>query len=576
MMHAFSTKIGSLLLCGSLMLLGGAPAQAQLPKQVLKKAGLVSTISDTSRRVPTVREPLPQPQRKKTAAYRNGLCDLLTNGDFEIQTTLNSGPTRYNNLAGGFGTPSTANQNNFQAPIPTELAGWTSPTAGTPDYYATNGAVDVNPPTGIYARFTPFSARGSIGLGSLQPYAQYDFRASEYVSTQIPVLAQGRYYAELRAQPSDGGTYAANNPGNISANASTRGVSSGFGLQVSNGPFPGANANMRDFLIPTQSTRGVLNNGTAGQTINDVTRWTRVSGQFDVSGTENFNTLTVGLFNPSPNVLVPLPGITSDFPRTYIIVDNVELFRIPTAGPSAACGATIGEGCSIPYASYSWSPAAGLSNANSLNPVANPSATTIYTLTVTLPDGSTHATSTTVNGCGCPTPNAPQIQTPAWTCTNSFGPVYVVIANYDPNLTYLVTTTNNLENSPPGITGRYVNGQLKWVFQIRSDAAGQTGRVTVKATNTCGNFNTTSFNMTSPACSGRKQMAATSYPNPSQDYVQTPLGAQSVRLLDGQGKQVQVADESGRVFVRSLPEGLYYLHMKLNGKVVNQRIQVMR
>ncbi len=46
---------------------------------------------------------------------------------------------------------------------------------------------------------------------------------------------------------------------------------------------------------------------------------------------------------------------------------------------------------------YSWSPAIGLSDAGSKNPIANPSVTTTYTLTVTLAGGCTASANVTVN-----------------------------------------------------------------------------------------------------------------------------------------------------------------------------------
>jgi gliding motility-associated-like protein len=46
--------------------------------------------------------------------------------------------------------------------------------------------------------------------------------------------------------------------------------------------------------------------------------------------------------------------------------------------------------------SYSWSPSAGLSNTNSSNPVATPSQTTTYSVTVTNNQGSTTTVSLTV------------------------------------------------------------------------------------------------------------------------------------------------------------------------------------
>ncbi|MEX2379605.1 MAG: hypothetical protein WD530_02610, partial [Vicingaceae bacterium] len=48
----------------------------------------------------------------------------------------------------------------------------------------------------------------------------------------------------------------------------------------------------------------------------------------------------------------------------------------------------IGPDCAIPGATYSWSPSTGLSDPNIAQPIANPSSTTTYTMSVTLPGGA--------------------------------------------------------------------------------------------------------------------------------------------------------------------------------------------
>ncbi|GEM_PF-1302482 len=61
-------------------------------------------------------------------------------------------------------------------------------------------------------------------------------------------------------------------------------------------------------------------------------------------------------------------------------------------GEQTQLSSTAQNGCNGPY-SYSWSPATGLNNPNSANPIASPTTTTTYTLTVTEP-GSCAATQT--------------------------------------------------------------------------------------------------------------------------------------------------------------------------------------
>jgi len=64
-------------------------------------------------------------------------------------------------------------------------------------------------------------------------------------------------------------------------------------------------------------------------------------------------------------------------------------------GGSQQLNGTASNG-NAPY-SYSWSPAAGLSNPNIANPVASPTSTTVYTLTVTDDDNCTETDQVTVN-----------------------------------------------------------------------------------------------------------------------------------------------------------------------------------
>jgi len=67
----------------------------------------------------------------------------------------------------------------------------------------------------------------------------------------------------------------------------------------------------------------------------------------------------------------------------------------PFGPQSVNLGSTVTGG--TPGYTYSWSPAAGLSNANIANPVANPAVTTTYTLTVTDSKGCQRSLSITIN-----------------------------------------------------------------------------------------------------------------------------------------------------------------------------------
>ncbi|MBL1180501.1 MAG: T9SS type A sorting domain-containing protein [Bacteroidetes bacterium] len=84
--------------------------------------------------------------------------------------------------------------------------------------------------------------------------------------------------------------------------------------------------------------------------------------------------------------------------QTWTNVDDISITRLDDAGPNVnlVCDVPvqIGPPCVIAGATYSWSPATGLSNANVPNPIASPTQTTTYTLTITTPDGACTVSST--------------------------------------------------------------------------------------------------------------------------------------------------------------------------------------
>ncbi|MFD2787879.1 hypothetical protein [Hymenobacter rubripertinctus] len=338
---------------------------------------------------------------------------------------------------------------------------WSSPTGGTPDYYATN-ATDpmVVPATAVYGPFTPIGT-GSIGLFARRAYSTFD-PVSEYVSAPIS-LGSGHYYAQLRVNITS------------NTNAANQGIASGFGIQFSTGQLPDANVQMRSYLRPNNS--GVLSSNLIGQAY--VNNWSQapISGQFDLPS--GATVATIGLFNDSPTALTPLPNRNSAILNTYFFVDDVQIFRVPTAGPNIPCvgsaGVSIGEGCLIPGATYRWlssinsGPFSG-SYPSTLNITVSPSATTTYQLTVTLPDGSTYVTSTVVGTA----PPMPTIQDPTdLDGCDILGGVFT-ITNYNPQYTYTVSAGGSIRLFP-GLNTTY------GTISVKANGKSGEGYITVVA-----------------------------------------------------------------------------------------------
>jgi len=129
--------------------------------------------------------------------------------------------------------------------------------------------------------------------------------------------------------------------------------------QVSNVPIPSAYENIANFRI---GFRWINNGNNAGS---------------DPPFTIDNITLSV------PSCASPTANAGSN--ATICSGDNIQIGGSPT-----------GSGTAGPY-SYSWSPAAGLSNTSIANPTANPATTTTYTVTVTdIPSGCSSTSSVTI------------------------------------------------------------------------------------------------------------------------------------------------------------------------------------
>ncbi|RYE18548.1 MAG: hypothetical protein EOP51_21750, partial [Sphingobacteriales bacterium] len=199
-------------------------------------------------------------------------------------------------------------------------------------------------------------------------------------------------------------------------------------------------------IVPGNSTPQeiipLINLSTPGAAINP-SNWIRVNGRFKATGNET--QITLGTFQVSQLLIVDPQGSPNN---AYYFVDNVSLSQVPDAGPNKVyCGngVVLGESntCGLPQGlttTYSWSPTTGLSNASILNPIASPSVTTLYTLSVKIGDLDPYTSTVTVtvpNG-----PIAPLIISPSGPLSICPNEGVTLTASGGPSSTY--TWSNNV------------------------------------------------------------------------------------------------------------------------------------
>ena len=122
--------------------------------------------------------------------------------------------------------------------------------------------------------------------------------------------------------------------------------------------------------------------------ISDTLNWVKVRGVYAALGGENF--ITIGNFSPGNQVIRHLAQQHYSTTGTggYYLFDDISVYKQPDVfagndtlvhpGDTAHLGTTGRSDIT-----YSWQPATGLSNVNIANPIAHPSVTTQYILTVT-------------------------------------------------------------------------------------------------------------------------------------------------------------------------------------------------
>jgi hypothetical protein len=539
----------------------------------------------------------PKPTLASSERTTSDPCNVSANGDFEAQLQT---PNHLNNVGGGAGYSGTGATNR-----PDQLADWYSPTGGSPDYWAANATTPTNPSSdpiypgadmrpsqAIYGPFSPRSSDGAVGLY----YRATSDMAAEYVRATIPVLTRdAKYYAEFWVSLSQ------------NKNICAAGIKEGFGFVLG---MVGKTVS-RDYLaVPSTATallsgrldQNAINYGPSGNG-----NWKRVSRQF--TGKEE-TTITFGLFsnsvNGDPSNFEPLPN-TSFATSTYLFLDDVAIYKIPTAGPSVStpCPASfqLGEGCDIPGATYSWKiTGSNIVLPNTLQITVSPSSTTTYTQTVTLPDKSISTSSATVTVTAKPT-EAPS-SVGLVEVHNSFfsSKVYNVVVNngaatsdntiildvynaYDPS-----TRISHYSRSPytgPTTTSPQEETQGYTTFATGFVGPGASYILVATVVGPCGSASTTQTvtlpangeegdepYIVAPGGSLEQLSTPTAYPNPASESLTLPTGVKEAVLLDNQGGRVRQLENSGKLDVRKLPDGIYNLQIRHKGKIINQRIQV--
>ena len=129
---------------------------------------------------------------------------------------------------------------------------------------------------------------------------------------------------------------------------------------------------------------------TGNPIISDTVNWTKINGVYNAIGGEQY--LTIGNLARDSNTFHQIIDTIQNVDnRAYYFVDDVSLYEIKTS-EIAGRDTTICHGDSVQLGianyegvTYSWQPAAGLSNTTIGNPYAKPLTTSTYFLTQTTP-----------------------------------------------------------------------------------------------------------------------------------------------------------------------------------------------
>ena len=287
-----------------------------------------------------------------------GQCNLIPNGNFE---QLSPNAQLYQN------------GNIYNPAVPAggqdDVAEWQT-ALNSPDFFYKGSAMD--------AGITPHSLNGYIGLVTASDVNPSGIGPLEYVTLRQPIsmASGGFYYGSFYAYSKA----AAPNTGSVGTTPLAMSVTPGPLLPQSSGAYSylSYNDNLKvssNGVVPANST------------------WIHINGAFLWTG-GSLGYVTLGNMTPGPGL------------NAYYYIDDVELYRVPEAGPprDMLCGTqsvTLGTVCPYSGFLYQWYKVEANGNfslipgANQSTLTVSPFATTTYRLAVTLPTTPVQAYATT-------------------------------------------------------------------------------------------------------------------------------------------------------------------------------------
>jgi hypothetical protein len=222
--------------------------------------------------------------------------------------------------------------------------------------------------------------------------------------------------------------------------------------------------------------------------LSDTLGWTKVSSKYKASGDET--TLTLGNLLSDNNTILLRAYPNSQYTSCYYYIDDVAVYEISEARPGI--GDTLCPGDSLqlgeiyqPGVRYMWSPGATLSDSTAAFPIAFPTQTTTYTLTIADTSGRYYpgdsVATVTVYVDDCPPPPVRYDFFVPSLLTNDQP---FISGNLPPGTTYylfdargrLLIRHDNYDNSERA--SRFAAGLYIWQLHL-ADGSIQSGKVTI-------------------------------------------------------------------------------------------------